>query len=96
MNPDEIIKARIQSGEENAVRCKVLEEDTGLTGREVKSHIEALRRSGIVICSSNSGYFYPARRCELQNFIVKERRRANSIRRTLRSSERMFERWKEN
>ena len=96
MNPDEIIKARIQSGEENAVRCKVLEEVTGLTGREVKSHIEALRRAGTVICSSNSGYFYPARRYELESFIVKERRRANSIRRTLQSSERMLETWKEN
>lgn len=96
MNPDEVIRRMIGTGEENAVKCKALEEVTGLTGREVKSHIESLRRSGIVICSSNSGYFYPARRFELQNFIVKERRRANSIRRTLRSSERMFQKWKEN
>lgn len=96
MNPDEVIRRAIGSGEENAVPCKALEELTGLSGRDVKRCIEELRRSGTVICSSNSGYFYPARRYELTDFIVKERRRANSIRRTLKSSERMLQTWKEN
>ena len=96
MNPDEVIRRAIGSGEENAVPCKVLEELTGLNGRDVKHCIEELRRGGTVICSSNSGYFYPARRYELTDFIVKERRRADSIMRTLQSSERMLETWKEN
>lgn len=96
MNPDEVIRRAIGSGEENAVPCKALEVLTGLSGREVKRCIEELRRSDTVICSSNSGYFYPARRYELTDFIVKERRRANSIRRTLQSSERMLKTWKEN
>lgn len=96
MNPDEVIRRVIGTGEENAVKCKALEEFTGLNGREVKTHIEAMRRSGTVICSSNKGYFYPVRLDELRNFIVKERRHANSIIRTLQSSERMFQTWKEN
>lgn len=96
MNPDEVIRRTLGSGEENAVPCKVLEELTGLNGRDVKHCIEELRRGGTVICSSNSGYFYPARRYELKSFIVKERRRAESIKRTLQSSERMLQTWKEN
>lgn len=96
MTPDEVIRRTIGTGEENAVPCKALEVLTRLSGREVKRCIEDLRRSGTVICSSNSGYFYPARRYELKSFIVKERRRADSIRRTLKSSERMLETWKEN
>ena len=92
----ELIKDAIGSGEENAVSCLTLEQLTGLNSRDVKRCIEELRRGGTVICSSNSGYFYPARRYELKSFIVKERRRAKSIKRTLKSSERMLQTWEEN
>ena len=44
MNPDEVIRRAIGSGEENAVPCKALEVLTGLSGREVKRCIEELRR----------------------------------------------------
>ena len=93
MNPIEKICAVIGSGEKNAVSCKTLEEVTGLNGRDVKRCIEELRRGGTVICSSNSGYFYPERLHELQGFITRELRRAASIRRTLRSAEELFDKW---
>ena len=93
MNPAETIRLMIGNGEENAVRCKTLEEVTGLNGRDVKKCIEDLRRGGTVICSSNSGYFYPERLHELQGFITRELRRAASIRRTLRSAEELFDKW---
>lgn len=95
MKPAETIRNMIGTGEENAVQCKVLENVTGLTGREVKSHIETLRRSGIVICSSNCGYFYPARLYELHGFIQREVHRAKSIMRTLESAEALFDKWNE-
>lgn len=95
MNPDEVIRRALGSGEENAVPCKALEVLTGLSGREVKRCIEDLRRRGTVICSSNRGYFYPERLHELQCFIRRELRRAYSIRRTLESAEALFDKWNE-
>lgn len=91
----ELIKDAIGSGEENAVSCRTLEQLTGLNSRDVKRCIEDLRRRGTVICSSNRGYFYPERLHELQSFILRELRRAYSIRRTLESAEAMFDKWNE-
>lgn len=93
MNLLDVITKSIRFGEENAVKCTELESITGLESRDVKRCIETLRRSGVVICSSSNGYFFPETRAELRTFIHREAARAHSIEITLRSAERLLETW---
>lgn len=93
MKPTDIIIHALRKGQGNAIKCADLEELTQLDNREVRRCIEQLRRSGVVICSSDDGYFYPETRAELQEFIHKEAARAHSIEITLRSAERLFSEW---
>lgn len=93
MTPNEIIRNAVRVGEDNAVKSAVLEELTGLTSRDVKRCIEDLRRKGVVICSSNSGYFYPDNETELRQFISKETNRAQSIKETLKSAKKLLKKW---
>lgn len=93
MKPTDIIIHALHKGQINAVKSAELEELTGLDSRDVRQCIERLCRSGVVICSSNDGYFYPETRAELKDFIHKEAARAHSIEITLRSAERLLETW---
>ena len=93
MKPTDIIIHALRKGRINAVKSDELEELTGLDSRDTRQCIERLRRSGVVICSSNDGYFYPETRAELQDFIHKEAARAHSIEITLRSAERLLSEW---
>ena len=95
MNLEKLMRDMIRTGEGNAVPSAALESLTGLNSREVRQHIEAMRRSGAVICSSASGYYYPESRAELLRYIAKERRRAGSIQRTLVSAETMLNEWRD-
>lgn len=95
MNLDKLLADRIHTGERNAVPSAVLENACGLTSREVRQRIEVLRRTGTVICSSASGYYYPESLAELRRYITKERRRANSIQRSLQSAETMLNEWRD-
>ena len=93
MNIDRIILDRIGTGEKNAAPSGDLETVTGLPVRDVRRRIEALRRAGCVICSSERGYFFPASRSELLRFVMKERKRAGSIKQSLKSAERRLKQW---
>lgn len=83
MNALDIIKAAIGSGEAFAKSSKELQALTGLSERELRKSIEALRRQGVPILSSSRGYYKPASLNELDRFIVKEGKRAKSILYTL-------------
>lgn len=93
MTASEVIRQAIRFGEDNAIQSRDLERLTDSSPRDVKKCIEALRRSGVVICSSSKGYFYPDSKAELRKFIHQEATRAHSINVTLRSAEALYERW---
>ncbi len=86
MNALDIITAAIGSGEACAKSSKELQALTGLSERDLRKSIEALRRQGCVILSSTQGYYYPETLSEIRQHIQKESRRARSIEITLISA----------
>ena len=59
----------IGRGEENAIKQNEISLRTGLSPRETREIIEHLRASGMVICSSNAGRFFPANVDELEAYV---------------------------
>lgn len=49
----------IPSGEDCAISMKLLSQLVGTTERGIRKLVELARRSGLVICSTESGYFLP-------------------------------------
>lgn len=94
MTPIEIIISSLRFGEENAISRRTLVEQVGLPMRDVDRLIEHLRRDqGVVICSGNSGYFYPKAREELERYVRRETARVNSIRKNLKSARVSLAKW---
>lgn len=93
MTVNEIIRKALGTGEENAVSLAELEELTKLPVREVHHSIENMRRNGGIICSSNSGYFYPATEDELRKYVHKEHARAATILRNTRAAAVELSKW---
>ncbi len=52
-------------GRENAAKSPALEAWFGVTGKQLRDAVNALRRAGHPICSDDSGYYYAATRQEL-------------------------------
>ncbi len=76
----------IRVGEKNAIHLSELVSLTKINSRELRKHIEQLRRSGTAIISNNNGYFKPSNAAELNKYIAQETRRAKSIFYTLRAA----------
>ena len=76
----------IGAGEENAVHLCDLMKITGLDNRELRKHIETIRRSGAVIISNQNGYFRPLRQHEVHKYVKQETSRAKSIFYTLKAA----------
>jgi len=85
------ILRHIRTGHANAITRRNLIQATGLPDRTLRLEIEALRRSGTVICTSGRGYFIPQTLEELQGFIKQEERRARSTFFTLQSARKLAE-----
>lgn len=79
MSIHERIVEALGTGEDNALSLEEMCTVSGLPERDTRLVIEALRRNGAIICSSNKGYFYPADICELRSYIHREQARSNSI-----------------
>ncbi len=77
-------------GEENAIHLSELVSLTKLESRELRKHIEQLRRSGSVIIANKNGYFKPSNIAELNKYINQETHRAKSIFYTLQGAKKAF------
>ncbi len=89
---EKIVQA-LSEGEENALRLEDMCTITELPERETRLFIEELRRRGAVICSSSSGYFYPADVSELRRYVKKEQARSRSISETIGAAVKLLEEW---
>lgn len=68
----------IDFGEENAVSMKELARILDASCRDVRRMIESARTDGIIIASSDKGYFYPARKRELADYCSRTALRIQS------------------
>jgi len=70
---------RYHLGEQNAVTSRELESAFGVQGIELRNLINTLRRSGVPIASSGSGYFYAATEQEVRATIAHMTHRISGI-----------------
>ena len=70
---------RYHLGEQNAVTSRELETTFNVKGIELRSTINALRRSGVPIASSGNGYFYAATEHEVRATIAHMKHRISGI-----------------
>ncbi|TCK89048.1 hypothetical protein EDC19_2462 [Natranaerovirga hydrolytica] len=70
---------RYHHGAENAVISKTLERALGISGKELRDLVNALRREGIPIASDQSGYFYAKTEAEVRLTIRHMRNRISGI-----------------
>lgn len=77
----------IPDGEDNAKSMRELSRECGVSPREVRKIIENARRDGMIIASSDSGYFIPSCEEELNAFYIRTMYRINTTLDTLRPVE---------
>ena len=70
---------RYHLGEENAVTSRELEAAFNIRGKNLRNLINTLRRSGVPIASSGSGYFYAATAREVHATIAHMTHRVGGI-----------------
>jgi biotin operon repressor len=70
---------RYHHGAENAVISKTLEGALGISGKELRDLVNALRREGIPIASDQRGYFYAKTETEVRLTIRHMRNRISGI-----------------
>jgi len=70
---------RYHHGAEHAVLSKELERHFGVSGKELRDQVNALRREGIPIASDQNGYFYAKTEAEVRMTIRHMRNRISGI-----------------
>ena len=70
---------RYHHGAENAVISKELERSFGVSGKELRDQVNALRREGVPIASDQNGYFYAKTEAEVRLTIRHMRNRISGI-----------------
>ena len=70
---------RYHLGEQSAVTSRELEIAFGVRGKELRDVINTLRRGGVPIASSGSGYFYAATEQEVRATIAHMTHRISGI-----------------
>lgn len=88
-----MVKELLQVGKENAIESQVLADLVGCKSiRELQQVIAAERASGAVILSSSTGgYYLPANKHEIQEFIVTLQNRGRNTIAALESAKRALE-----
>lgn len=66
-------------GERNAVTSRELETSFGVSGKELRDAVNALRRDGVPIASGSGGYFYAATEPEVRATIAHMTHRIGGI-----------------
>lgn len=70
----------IPEGKEHAISAQRLAEITGAKSQRcLRADIRELRKAGELICSSTAGYYKPATRAELDDFIKRMRAHALGV-----------------
>ncbi len=59
----------IGKGEDNAITQREITAMLGIGARETRQILERLRKSGVVICSSDHGRFFPETVDELEHYL---------------------------
>lgn len=73
----------IPIGEENAISMKSLSKLTDSTLQEIRQWVENARLDGMIVASSQSGYYIPIDEEELVEYYVRTKRRLNTTKNTL-------------
>lgn len=94
IEPYSLILASIKEGKQNALSCSELAKKVGLDARAIRRTMEVIRRSGVVVCSCQSGYYFPLDIDELFQYIVQEERRIHSSYFTLKTAWQLWREWK--
>ncbi len=81
----------LSEGENNAIKTSEISRLTGLNQREVTLYINALRRSGEVICSSEKGYYLPSCLYEVERFYRQMTSRQREIEKAKQSAKNYIE-----
>lgn len=79
---DELLSL-IPTGEENAISMKSLARLTDSSLQDVRQWVENARLDGMIIASSQSGYYIPVDEEELFDYYIRTKRRLNTTRQTL-------------
>lgn len=81
----------LSEGEENAVKLNQLSKLLNMSGRDITICINALRRSGEVICSSSQGYFLPSSVDDVKRFYRQMTSRQREIEKAKQSAKKYIE-----
>lgn len=81
------IRFLIPIGEANAISMRDLAALTGVTERTLRHQIAADRERGLLIASSDAGYFFPETEKERQRYIRRMRARLRSTASIIRAAE---------
>lgn len=73
----------IPVGQENAISQKSIARLTDSSLQEVRQWVENARLDGMIIASSQSGYYIPVDEEELVEYYVRTKRRLNTTKNTL-------------
>jgi len=75
--------ALIPTGQENAISMRTLSSLTDSSVQEIRQWVENARLDGMIIASSQSGYYIPIDEEELVEYYVRTKRRLNTTKDTL-------------
>ena len=93
-SPYKDIISIISTGKENAKHGNEIAPLLGMDTRELRKHLEYLRRNGVVIVGDvRSGYYFPANLYELESYVRQEEARARSTLYTLKTARALRKRW---
>lgn len=92
--PYALILANLKEGRANALPSSQLSKKVGLDARAIRRAMEIIRRSGVVVCSCQSGYYFPLDIDELFQYIIQEDRRIHSAYFTLKTAWQLWQEWK--
>ena len=85
------IESLIPIGEENAIHAKELSALLNCTERELRMIVATARNNGKLICSSNSGYYRPSCKREIQDYVRTMQAHATSVFKTLQGAKKELE-----
>lgn len=76
----------LSEGEQHAITTRQLSKLLGWDSREITLYINALRRSGEVICSSDKGYYLPSCLYDVERFYSQMTSRQKEIEKAKQSA----------
>ena len=90
------ILAMFGEGWEQGIHVRDICRSTGLTDRDARRAVEAIRREGVVICTDClHGYYFPETLEELGLYVRQEERRGRSTFYTLKAARQLYKQRRE-